>query len=37
MEDICKQSVEYGINLWVLEKIEQRTKVSKGKIHPNVL
>jgi len=37
MEDICKQGLEHGINLWFLEKIEQGAKVGKGKIHPHVL
>lgn len=37
MEDICKKSLEYGINLWLLEKIEQGAKVGKGEIHPYVL
>ena len=37
VEDICKQSPEYGVNLWVLEKAEQGAKVGKGKIHPHVL
>jgi len=37
MEDICKKSLEYGINLWLLEKIEQGAKVGKGEIQPYVL
>lgn len=37
MEDLCKQSAQHGIGLWILEATEQGTEASKAKIHPNAL
>jgi hypothetical protein len=37
MEDLCKQNVEYGLHVHVLEKDEQTGEAGEAKIHSNVL
>ena len=37
MENLCKQSVEYGSNIWFLEVYEQGTEASQAEIYPYAL
>jgi hypothetical protein len=37
MEDLCKQSVEHGICLWILEADEQGTEACEAKIYRSLL
>lgn len=37
MGDLCKQTVEHGIHVWILEAVEQRTESSQTKIHSTAL
>ena len=37
MENLCKQGVEHGSHLWILEADEQGAEASQAKIHSHAL